>query len=170
MARVWIVRGVVDAELAEKEPPDTAEVAAGSVQMHESTTSPFAHRGKLRLVTRAALDNRTTAAKLFDKTVTEITADLGGTESLSQIERSLIDAYAGASLMVNHMTARMIEGEQISLTRYSAAVGALVRIATRLGIKRRVPHGETLTLGAYLSDRPNEPPDPAETDDDAGAP
>jgi hypothetical protein len=151
--------------IANELPPDSPEMQAGSVQMHETTTSPFAHRGKLRLVTRAALDNRTTAAKLFDRTVTEITNDLGGAESLSQIERSLVDAYAGASLMVNHMTARLIEGEQISLARYSAAVGALVRIATRLGIKRRVPHGETPDLGSYLKDRAE--PDPAEDDGDA---
>jgi hypothetical protein len=155
--------------VANELPPDSPEMQAGSVQMHESTTSPFAHRGKLRLVTRAALDNRTTAAKLFDKTVTEITSDLGGTESLSQIERSLVEAYAGASLMVNHMTAKLIEGEQISLARYSAACGALVRIATRLGIKRRVPSSETSSLGSYLDQRNPEPPDPADDDSD-GAP
>jgi hypothetical protein len=155
--------------VANELPPDSPEMQAGSVQMHESTTSPFAHRGKLRLVTRAALDNRTTAAKLFDKTVTEITSDLGGTESLSQIERSLVEAYAGASLMVNHMTAKLIEGEQISLARYSAACGALVRIATRLGIKRRVPSSETPSLGSYLDQRNPEPPDPADDDSD-GAP
>jgi hypothetical protein len=151
--------------IANELPPDSPEMQAGSVQMHESTTSPFAHRGKLRLVTRAALDNRTTAAKLFDRTVTEITQDLGGTESLSQIERSLVDAYAGASLMVNHMTAKLIEGEQISLARYSAAVGALVRIATRLGIKRRMPHGQTPDLGSYLADRPTDPPEPDDGDE-----
>jgi hypothetical protein len=114
------------------------------------SNSPLAHRGKLRLVTRAALDQRTTAAKLFAQTVTEISRDLGGTENLSQIERSLIEAYAGASLMLNHMSARLIEGEQISLVRYASACGALVRIATRLGIKRRVPHSETASLSDYL--------------------
>jgi hypothetical protein len=39
------------------------------------------------------------------------------------------------------------------------ACGALVRIATRLGIKRRAPSGETMTLGAYLSDRTADPAD-----------
>jgi hypothetical protein len=153
--------------IANELPPDSPEMQAGSVQMHESTTSPFAHRGKLRLVTRAALDNRTTAAKLFNKTVTEITADLGGTESLSQIERSLVEAYAGASLMVNHMTAKLIEGEQISLARYSAACGALVRIATRLGIKRRVPSSETPHLSDYLDAKADKQD---ESDDGDGAP
>jgi hypothetical protein len=55
--------------------------------------------------------------------------------------------------MLNHLSAKLIEGEQISLSRYSTACGALVRIATRLGIKRRAPQNEPPSLGSYLHER-----------------
>jgi hypothetical protein len=137
-------------------PADSPEVEPGSVQMHEGATHAGAslrHRGKLRLITKADLDGRTTAAKEFDRVFNEIVTDLGGAESLSQIERSLVAAYAGADIMLGHLCAKMITGQQISLQRYANVVGAMVRLATRLGIKKRVPSGQTLDLGSYLADK-----------------
>jgi hypothetical protein len=53
-------------------------------------------RGKLRLLTRAALDGRTVAAKLYDQLVDDIQNDLGGRRKLTTIELTLVEAYASA--------------------------------------------------------------------------
>jgi len=158
---------VLSTELAGKVTLDTGPVDAPEPECNPNGRRNhgggphFAQRGKLRLITRNAIDGRTLALKAFDKQVAQITADLGG--NLSAIEQSLVEAYCGATLVVNHLTARMLDGENISLTKYSAACGALVRIATRLGIKRRVPSSETPSLGSYLQDRA----EPDDADDEA---
>jgi hypothetical protein len=135
-------------------PVDAPEAECNPIVRRNHGGGPhFAQRGKLRLITRDHIDGRTLALKAFDKQVAQIVDDLGGSASLSAIELALVEAYAGATLVVNHMTARMLDGEQISLTKYSAACGALVRIATRLGVKRRGPQRQTLDLGSYLDGR-----------------
>jgi hypothetical protein len=48
---------------------------------------------KHRLLTRDQLDGRTNAAKVFDRLVTNIEADLGGRDQLSTIELALIEAF-----------------------------------------------------------------------------
>lgn len=124
----------------------------------------FAQRGKLRLITRDAIDGRTLALKAYDRQCQQIIDDLGGSANLSAMELALVEAYCGATLMVNHMTARMLDGESISLTKYSAACGAMVRIATRLGLKRRVPSSEMLDLGSYLNGKA-EVEEPGDTEE-----
>jgi hypothetical protein len=152
------VRGVLSTELAGKITLDSGPVDASVSERNPN--AHFAQRGKLRLITRDHIDGRTLALKSFDRQMAQIVDDLGGSANLSAMELALVEAYCGATLMVNHLTARMLDGELISLTKYTSAVGAMVRIATRLGLKRRgPPSGQTLDLGAYLADRTEAPDD-----------
>jgi hypothetical protein len=58
------------------------------------------NKGRIRpqLLTRAELDGRTNAAKLFDKLVVDIENDLGGRDQLSTIERVLVEGFVGAAV------------------------------------------------------------------------
>jgi hypothetical protein len=98
-------------------------------------------------LTRAELDGRTNAAKIFDRLVVDIENDLGGREVLSTIERSLIEAFAGAALTLHHLNAQLALGEPIDFSEHAQAVSAMVRIASRLGLQRRAKDIGGLTLG-----------------------
>jgi len=90
-----------------------------------------------QLLTRAQLDGRTSAAKAFDKLVSDIEADLGGRDQLSTIQLALIEAFAGAAVTLQHLNTRLALGEEIDLGQYAQTVSAMVRVASRLGLQRR---------------------------------
>jgi hypothetical protein len=96
------------------------------------------HRpSKPQLLTRAALDGRTGAARYFDRLVGDIERDLGGSDQLSAIEHELVEAFAGASVMLAHLNTKVARGEEVDPAEHSQAASTLVRIATRLGLQRR---------------------------------
>jgi hypothetical protein len=109
-------------------------------------------KGKLRLLSRANLDGRTKARKQFDSIASGIAADLGGEEQLSTIQRHLVEAFAGAACHVNDINARLLLGEEIDVVLHSQAISTMVRIATRLGV-RRVPKSVAPDLRDYVEAR-----------------
>jgi hypothetical protein len=90
-----------------------------------------------QLLTRDQLDGRTNAAKVFDRLVAAIFADMGGIDQLSTIEVALIEAFAGAAVTLNNLNTRLALGQEIDLSQHAQAVSAMVRVASRLGIARR---------------------------------
>jgi hypothetical protein len=107
-----------------------------------------------RLISADELDRRTRAHRAFSALVSGVTADLGGEEQLSTIERALIQAFAGVSVHTADMNARLLQGDPIDLTEHAATVGAMVRIASRLGIQRRpreVPPAPFTELSAHAA-------------------
>lgn len=111
-------------------------------------------RGRVRpqskLITRASLDGRTRGAREFDEIAAGITSDLGGSDQVTMIERTLIEGYAGAALQVRNLNARLCLGQDIDPTEHAQAVSSLVRVASRLGLQRR--QKPALTLAEYLSE------------------
>ena len=107
-------------------------------------------RGKVRLLTRRALDGRTSAARRFDAVAHAIAQDMGGEEHLSAIERHLVEAFAGVSIHLGHLHAKLLQGEQINMLEHATAVSTMARIASRIGVKR-VPRDVTPTLEEYVS-------------------
>jgi hypothetical protein len=89
------------------------------------------------LLTRDVIDGRTSVAKAFDKLVDDIHSDLGGREALSAIELALVEAFVGASVTLDQLNAKLLLGEKIDLSQHSQASNAMVRIASRLGLRRR---------------------------------
>jgi len=110
------------------------------------------HRARTQLLSRAQLDGRSNIAKMFDRMVTDVENDLGGQSELSTIERQLVEAFVGSALIVHHLNARLLtldDGGDIDLAAHAAAGSLLVKIATRLGLKRR--QRELMpTLNEYL--------------------
>jgi hypothetical protein len=95
--------------------------------------------GKLRIPQRSQLDSRTAAAKAFDSLVQEIESDLApsGRDQLSAIERSFIEAYAGATVAMQGITAQQAAGQMIIVSDLAAAISSMIRVASRLGEQRR---------------------------------
>jgi len=90
-----------------------------------------------QLLSRATLDGRTNAAKAFDRLVADIESDLGGHDQLSAIEVALVEAFAGAAVTLQHLNTQLALGQPIDLSQHAQAVGAMVRVASRLGLQRR---------------------------------
>jgi len=109
-----------------------------------------------QLLTRDALDKRTAASKFFDRLVADIEADLGGHAELSTIELQLVEAFAGACVTLQHLNCRLALGQKIDLSQHSSAVGAMVRVASRLGIQRR-NRDVTPSLSDVIREIENEP-------------
>jgi hypothetical protein len=103
---------------------------------------------KLHLVNRTELDGRTSACKVFDNIVKAIHTDLGGHNQLSAIQLGLVEAFAGAAVMIDHLNMQVLNGAAIDsaiVTAHSAVASAMVRLASRLGVAR-IPR----TVGASI--------------------
>ena len=94
-------------------------------------------RTKPQLLTREQLDGRTNAAKYFDALASRIEADLGGHDQLSAIELTLVEAYVGAAVSLQNLNTRLALGQEIDLGQHAQCVSAMVRVASRLGLRRR---------------------------------
>jgi hypothetical protein len=95
-------------------------------------------RGKVRLLSRDALDGRTKARKQFDAIASGIAADLGGEDRLSTVQKHLVEAFAGCALTLNDINARALLGEPVDLLAYSQLM-SLVRQERRIGAVRNIP-------------------------------
>ena len=114
-------------------------------------TAPKGGR-KVRLISREDLDGRTSAAKKFDTLVAGMEGELGGADQLTTIERALIHAFAGAAVHIEHLNVRLLLGQPIDLAEHAQAISSLVRIAARLGTKRRA-RDVTPSLRDYIEGR-----------------
>src|SRR5262245_3086632 len=113
------------------------ELALRSPRTNPEKRKP--HRAtRPQLLTRDQLDGRTNAAKVFDRLVVDIEGDLGGHDQLSTIERALVEAFAGACVTLQHLNTQLALGQTIDLAQHAQAVSAMVRVASRLGVSRRV--------------------------------
>jgi len=112
---------------------------------------------KARLLTRTSLDGRTRARKLFDSIVAGIESDLGGAGHLSTVEVALVEAFAGATIHVHDLNARLLLGQKIDLSEHAAAISSLVRIASRIGTRRR-PRDVTPSVSDYVKSLEDDPP------------
>jgi hypothetical protein len=118
----------------------------------------FAREGKLRLVRRQDLDQRTLAAKMFDAQVAQIKADLGTTD-LSAIECQLIENFAGISVMINDMTVQLLLGKPVDPFAFCQLSSTSVRVASRLGLHRRSRDVTPVDPLAYARSQGDEQPD-----------
>jgi hypothetical protein len=127
-----------------------------------------APEGKLRLVTRQSLDQRTLASKQFDAIVRQIRRDCGdtncdasgisGDSDLSTVQIAMIEAFAGVSVLLDAMTVKVLLGEKIDALEFCTLSSTLVRIGSRLGLTRKNRTGEVPNLRDYLDDK-GEPGD-----------
>ena len=117
--------------------PENGEAAKPATISKKGKTT---RRGRKRLLSRESLDGRTAIAKLFDGMVAAIHSDLGGRDQLSAIQRGFVEAFAGATVTLDHINARILAGAEIDnalVSMHASAISAMVRSASRLGVERR---------------------------------
>jgi hypothetical protein len=110
---------------------------------------------KVQLLTRSHLDGRSNACKEYDRIVSGIESDLGGKDRLSTVQAALVEAFAGAAVHVANLNTRLLIGESVDLAEHSAAIGAMVRVASRIGVSR-VPRDVTGDPLTYFVERAKE--------------
>jgi hypothetical protein len=106
-------------------------------------------RAKPQLLTARDLDRRSNSYKMFVQLTAEIENDLGGRDALSTIERTLIEAYASAAVVLQHFSTQLALGQKVALTEFTGVASSMVRIAAKLGLRRRQREVEE-TLDEYL--------------------
>ena len=91
---------------------------------------------KVRLLSCAALDGRTHARKHFVAVAKGISEDLGGVDLLSTVQKSLVEAFAGFAVHVHMLNAHLLRGDKVDILAHSQAISTMVRVASRLGMRR----------------------------------
>lgn len=91
---------------------------------------------KPRPADRSQIDGRLAAAKLFDRAVNDIIAEMGG--DVSKIERGLIEGWVGAHVGLQGLIAKLCQGEQIDWSIYAGTLSVMVRTASKLQPWRRL--------------------------------
>jgi hypothetical protein len=129
---------------------DGAEAKSAKVSKRGRQT----RAGRRRLLDRESLDGRTNTAKVFDSLVGAIHSDLGGCDQLSAIELALVEAFTGASVVLNDLNTRILTGAAIDtpmVAMHAAAISGMVRCASRLGTARRAK--PVPDLDTFLAER-----------------
>ena len=111
---------------------------------------PANGKGKLRLLSRRQLDQRTRSAKVFNAIARGVAADLGGKDQLSTVQHQLTEAFAGICVHVSEMNARLLLGQPVDLTAHATAVSTMVRVASRIGLERVARDVTPPRLSDYL--------------------
>jgi hypothetical protein len=106
------------------------------VSAESATVATGNGQGKVRLLVREQIDGRTKARRQFDAIAEGIAEDLGGEDRLSTVQRTLVEAFAGAAVHVHDLNARLLLGQEIDITAHASAISVMVRIAARIGINR----------------------------------
>ncbi len=82
------------------------------------------------------LDGRTHAAKISREISAAIANDLGGPESLTEVQRQLIRRLSIMCVLCRQMEDSAALGEELDVGCYTTLTNALRRIAVDIGLKR----------------------------------
>lgn len=106
-------------------------------------------RTRPQLARIETLDGRSNAAKHYRSIVAGIERDLGG--ELTTIQQHLAQAFACASVLAQHLSTKMANGEaDVDMGALANALSAMVRISAKLGISKRAAPSEP-SLSDYLA-------------------
>jgi hypothetical protein len=105
-----------------------------------------------KLIDRRSLDGRTTSARLYDKLIADVVADLGGLDQIGQIEQGLIIAYVASRLGVESHAAKIVAGAPVDWSEFAGTASTMIRAAARLKPWRRL-RDVTPTLSEYVASK-----------------
>ena len=145
LSRVIALKGISALRPVKWKP---AEPRSGKQYLPSTKLRRNHHGPGWQLLARDQLDGRTLPARLYDKLIREITADLG--EDLTGIERTLADAYCITIVLLDDLSTRILLGQQIDMDALAQVIRCQVTLASRLGIARK-PKDVSVTLDDYLS-------------------
>jgi hypothetical protein len=111
------------------------------------------------------IDQRSAIARRFRDVAAAVCADLGGADRCSEARLHLIRRFAAQVCLAEVMEARMANGEDIDVGAHCQTSSTLVRLATRIGLKRNAKD-ITPTLSEILLQAEEETEDRDEREED----
>src|SRR5215813_12981437 len=106
---------------------------------------------KYRLLTLDALHSQTAAYRETNTLISEVTADLGGSEHLSAAERQMVQHGAVLGAIATDMEVQYLKGRRINLMELCTVLNSQRRCFDAVGYKRR-QRDVTPTLQGFLDD------------------
>ena len=98
------------------------------------------------------VDGRTVIYRRFRDIASQIAADQGGLEELSEARLQLVRRFAATAVLAEQLEAELANGGEIDVERHALLCSTLTRLAQRIGIDRRT-RNITPTLSQYMEDR-----------------
>ena len=98
----------------------------------------------------AGLDGRSAEARRYRDLVISYADDLGGTDKLTEAQRTLIAQAATLQVESERVQASVLRGELVDVEQLTRLANATMRILSRLGLKRE-RRDTTPTLDEYLA-------------------
>jgi hypothetical protein len=83
-------------------------------------------------------DHRTQSARRFREIAFTVASDLGGMDSLSEVQRQLVRRHAALSLQAEKLEAALVKDEEIDVGKFTALTNTLQRVSAALGLARQV--------------------------------
>lgn len=108
----------------------------------------FSAHCKLQLIEQDALASK--AGQVFEQIVADITADLGGAELLSTMERHLVLSFAAAAMLQGQQHTKILSGQPLNPHEFVSVSLAMQRTAKILGFSRRAKSINAPNLRTYL--------------------
>ena len=100
------------------------------------------------------LDNRTNLAREMRERYRKFTNDLGGDETLSYAQRSLVNRALWLEVWLEQQELTLAQGGEFDVARWTQATNALQGILSKLGLEKK---GKTVQdLQGYLKQRQQE--------------
>jgi hypothetical protein len=94
-------------------------------------------------------------ARRFRDVLEQIIADLSGPDGLSEGQRQLARRATTITIQCERLEGEAAAGADIDISEYSLLTSTLVRVVSRLGLKR-VPRNITPSLAQYLNIKQTE--------------
>jgi hypothetical protein len=96
------------------------------------------------------IDGRSTIARRYKDISSQIVADQGGLDRLSESRLQLIRRFAAAACLAEQLEAKLANGEEIDISQHSLLCSTLTRLAQRIGINRVAKDVTVPDLKTYL--------------------
>jgi hypothetical protein len=98
------------------------------------------------------IDGRSIVARRYRDIYHQITEDMGGADRMTEVALQLSRRFASASVILEGMETDLANGKQIDVGDFSLLTGVLSRLASRLGIGRKM-RDVTPSLSEYLASK-----------------
>ncbi|QTP55426.1 hypothetical protein HNO51_12485 [Billgrantia sulfidoxydans] len=99
----------------------------------------------------STLDGRTGIAQTMRSRYAAMTSDLGGAESLSYAQRSLVERALWLEYWLQQQEVELAEGKEFDVSRWIQAANGLQGILAKLGLERKAR--DVPSLADYLAAR-----------------
>jgi hypothetical protein len=108
------------------------------------------------------IDARSSTARRYKDICGAVLRDLGGIDACSQTTVEIVRRFSAIAVLAEGLEAKIVRGESVNSAEFCLLASTLVRLATKVGL-RRIPRSvqtpslsEYLDMGAERDENPDE--------------